>query len=66
MGQIPSTLSEKGLREVPESPKHEECPVLGPWSLSSGLGILALGVGSCLALQFGLGVVWEVEKEPKS
>lgn len=36
-GHIPSVLSEKGVREAPDSPEPEEGPELAPWSGGGGL-----------------------------
>ena len=57
---------EKGLQEIPDSPKPEECLVLRPWSCGRGFGTLVLGMGAAWLSSLACRWVWKVELEPKA
>ena len=65
-GSNSKLFRKKGLWEISDSPKPEECPVLGPGSPGRGLGTLVLGVGAAWLSSRAWGWVWKVEVEPKA
>lgn len=65
-GSNSKLFREKGLWEIPDSPKPEECLVLRPWSCGRGLGTLVLGLGAAWLSSLACRWVWKVELEPKA